>query len=87
VALGQVFSEYFGFPCQAFHRLLHSHHHHPLSGAGTLGQNSGRCAKWTQCHCPPPPQGKNTLVERKIGCISVFYKKSYIVIKYGGYTV
>jgi hypothetical protein len=24
VALGQVFSEYFGFPCQSsFHRLLH----------------------------------------------------------------
>jgi hypothetical protein len=23
-ALGQVFSEYFGFPCQAFHRLLHT---------------------------------------------------------------
>jgi hypothetical protein len=27
VALGQVFSEYFSFPCQAFHRLLHTHHH------------------------------------------------------------
>jgi hypothetical protein len=28
VALGQVFSEYFGFPCQfAFRRLLHNHHH------------------------------------------------------------
>jgi hypothetical protein len=26
VALGQVFSGYFGFPCQAFHRLLHTHH-------------------------------------------------------------
>jgi hypothetical protein len=26
VSLGQVFSEYFGFPCQfCFHRLLHSH--------------------------------------------------------------
>jgi hypothetical protein len=37
VALGQVFSEYFGFPCQfPFHRLLHNHH---LSyGAGTIGQ-------------------------------------------------
>jgi hypothetical protein len=31
VALGQVFSENFGFPCQsAFHLLLHSHlHYHP----------------------------------------------------------
>jgi hypothetical protein len=38
VALGQVFSEYFGFPCQfSFHRLLHTHHH-PSSGAGTVGQ-------------------------------------------------
>jgi hypothetical protein len=31
VALGQVFSEYFGFPCQfTFYRLLHNHHHHHL---------------------------------------------------------
>jgi hypothetical protein len=36
VALGQVFSEYFGFPCQfSFHRLLHTH---LASGAGTVGQ-------------------------------------------------
>jgi hypothetical protein len=37
VALGQVFSEYFGFPCQSsVHQLLHNHPH--LSGAGTVGQ-------------------------------------------------
>jgi hypothetical protein len=38
VALGQILSEYFGFPVQlAFHRLLHSHQH--LSdGAGVIGQ-------------------------------------------------
>jgi hypothetical protein len=37
VALGQVFSEYFGFPCQlSFHTLLHNHH--LSSGAGTIGQ-------------------------------------------------
>jgi hypothetical protein len=37
VILGQVFSEYFGFPCQfSFHRPLHAH---LLSfGAGTIGQ-------------------------------------------------
>jgi hypothetical protein len=37
VALGQVSSEYFGFPCQfSFYRLLQIHH---LSfGAGTIGQ-------------------------------------------------
>jgi hypothetical protein len=42
VARGQVFSEYFGFPCQSsFHQLLHNHHH--LScGACTTGQ------KWPQ---------------------------------------
>jgi hypothetical protein len=31
VASRQVFSEYFGFPCQnrSFHQLLHHHHIHP----------------------------------------------------------
>jgi hypothetical protein len=27
-ALGQIFSLYFGFPCQLFHQFLH-HHTHP----------------------------------------------------------
>jgi hypothetical protein len=37
VALAQVFSEYFGFPCQfSFHRLLNIHL--LSSGAGTIGQ-------------------------------------------------
>jgi hypothetical protein len=39
VAQGQVFSEYFGFPCQSsFHQLLRNHPH-LSSGAGTIGQN------------------------------------------------
>jgi hypothetical protein len=38
VALWQVSSEYFGFPCQAsFHQLLHNQHH-LTSEAGTIGQ-------------------------------------------------
>jgi hypothetical protein len=38
VALGQIFSEYFGFPCQfSFHRLLHIHHHLSFR-ARTTGQ-------------------------------------------------
>jgi hypothetical protein len=42
LALGQVFSEYFGFPCQSsFHQLLHNHPH-LSSGAGTIGH------KWPQ---------------------------------------
>jgi hypothetical protein len=36
MALGQVFSEYFGFPCQfSFHRLFHTH---LSSRSGTIGQ-------------------------------------------------
>jgi hypothetical protein len=27
-ALGQVLSEYFGFPCQSFHQFIH-HHNQP----------------------------------------------------------
>jgi fatty acid desaturase len=38
VTLGQVFSEYFGFPCKfSFRRLLHIHHHVSF-GASTIGQ-------------------------------------------------
>jgi hypothetical protein len=37
MALRQVSSMHFGFPCQfSFHRLLHTHH--LSSGAGTIGQ-------------------------------------------------
>jgi hypothetical protein len=35
MALRQVFSEYFGFPCQSFRRLLHTHYH-LSSGADRL---------------------------------------------------
>jgi hypothetical protein len=47
VALGRVFSEYFGFPCQSsFHQILH-HHNQP-------GQVvSGRRADWTQFDSTP----------------------------------
>jgi hypothetical protein len=27
MAPGQVFSEYFGFPCHSFHQILHPHNH------------------------------------------------------------
>jgi hypothetical protein len=30
-ALGQVFSEYFGFPCQSFHQFLHNRNHPGLA--------------------------------------------------------
>jgi hypothetical protein len=43
-ALGQVFSEYCGFPCQSFHQYLH-HHNYP--GAGAIGN------WWPQCWVDP----------------------------------
>jgi hypothetical protein len=44
VALGQVFSEYFGFPCnrRSLHQLLHNHPH-VSCGECTIGQ-CGRSA-------------------------------------------
>jgi hypothetical protein len=48
-ALGQVFSEYFGFPCQSsFNQFLHHHNH--LGLAQPIG---GRSAEWTQLDSTP----------------------------------
>jgi hypothetical protein len=63
VALGQVFSEYFGFLCQSsFHQLLHNHPH-LSSGAGTIGQ------KWPQHKglSPTPLAIKKNMILTKIG--------------------
>jgi hypothetical protein len=43
-ALGQVFSEYFGFPYQLFHQFLH-HNNHPGWNNRPI---SGRSAEWNQ---------------------------------------
>jgi hypothetical protein len=43
-ALGQVFFEYFGFPCQPFHQFLH-HYNHP-----GLAQQA---YWWQQCRVDP----------------------------------
>jgi hypothetical protein len=37
VVQGQIFSKYFGFSYQLFHRLLYIRHH-PSTVAGTIGQ-------------------------------------------------
>jgi hypothetical protein len=55
VALGQVFSEYFCFHCHSFHRLLHTHHH-PPSGAGTVGQIVAEVSSGFSLN---PPKKKN----------------------------
>jgi hypothetical protein len=60
VALGQVFSEYFGFPCRSsFHQLLHNHPH-LSSGVGTKGQ------KWPQYKgLSPTPQTIKKYISQK----------------------
>jgi hypothetical protein len=56
VALGQVFSEYFGFPYQfSFHRLLHTR---LSSGAGTVGQILADVPSGLSL---TPPQEKKTI--------------------------
>jgi hypothetical protein len=51
VAMGQVFSEYFCFPCQcSLHQILNPHNH----PGQILYARSGRRAKWTQFGFHPP---------------------------------
>jgi hypothetical protein len=56
MALGQVFSEYFAFPCKfSFHRLLHNHHHHLVWGWYNR-PNSGRST--SELSLTPPHETK-----------------------------
>jgi hypothetical protein len=58
VALGNVFSEYFSFPCQfSFHWLLLTHH--ISSGAGTIGKLVADVPSGLSLTSPPPPQKTN----------------------------
>jgi hypothetical protein len=69
VAPRQIFSEYFGFPCQfSFHRLLHIHHHKP-SEAGTTGQ---LVADVQSRHSLTPPQETKLKLNYLIFCY-IFY--------------
>jgi hypothetical protein len=61
----QVFSEYFVFSCQSFHRLLHTH---PSSGADTMGRHTKR----TQFH----PTTRNIKKERKTTSVWAMFKLS-----------
>jgi hypothetical protein len=63
VALGQVSSEYFGFPCQfSYHRLLHTHH--LSTGAGTIGQLVADVPSGLSL-TPPQETKKKAFVTRK----------------------
>jgi hypothetical protein len=41
VALRQAFSEYFGFPSQSFHLVLHTHHHPSSSSSSSISMIRG----------------------------------------------
>jgi hypothetical protein len=46
VVLGQVFDEYFGFPCQFSFLLLFHNHHNVSSWAGIIGQTVAAVPSW-----------------------------------------
>jgi hypothetical protein len=63
VSLGQVFSKYFGFPCQfSFHRLLLVHH--LSSGAGVADMPNGLNLTPTQ---EKKKQWATSLMAKKLG--------------------
>jgi hypothetical protein len=71
VALGQVFSEFFGFPCQfSFHRVLYIHHH-LSSGFGTIGQSAADVPSGLSL---TPPQGsKLKLVLQSVSLCNIIF--------------
>jgi hypothetical protein len=72
VALGQVYSEYFGFPCQfSFHRLLHTHH--LSSGAGTIGQLVADVADGLILTPPQETKNKTISFSRKAMHLEIHY--------------
>jgi hypothetical protein len=79
VALGQVFSEYFGFPYQfSFHRLLHTHH--LSSGVGTIGQLVADVPSGLSL--TPPQENKNKKVTSfTLGQYTTIFKAEMYAIK------
>jgi hypothetical protein len=69
VALGQVFSEHFSFPCQfSFHQILHTH---LSSGAGTVGQIVADVASWQSL--TPFHEKKNTTMAALVIMVIICY--------------
>jgi hypothetical protein len=68
VALGQILSEYFGFPRQfSFYQLIHTYHHLP-SGAGTTSQRADPVSPQT-CSCKSPEYPENVYSVRARMCL------------------
>jgi hypothetical protein len=73
VALGQVFSEYFGFTCQfSFHRPLHTHR--LSSGAGTIDQLVADVPSGLSL---TPPQGTK---KKPLGNVRVTRETTYSIL-------
>jgi hypothetical protein len=71
VALGQVFSEYIGLPCQfSFYRLLHIHH--LSSEAGTIGQLVADVPSGPSLTPPQETKLRKQLIVHNTGPISIF---------------
>jgi hypothetical protein len=69
VPLGQVFSEYFGFPCHfSLHRLLHIHH---------LSSGAGTATNWTQSH--PPKETEKNLIRFLTGAFNILRRSEFIL--------
>jgi hypothetical protein len=74
LALGQVFSEYFGFSCQySFRRGLHIHHHLSL-GAGTIGQLVADVTSGVSL--TPPKKTKKTKIEKMETLYTIFFNST-----------
>jgi hypothetical protein len=75
VALGQVFSEYFGFSCQfSFHLLLHTHY--LSSGAGTIGQSVADVPSGLSLTPPQETKKKEKPYRRELEYYEVVYSDS-----------
>jgi hypothetical protein len=83
VALGQVFSEYFGFSCQfSIHQMLHTH---PSSGAGTISQLVADVPSGLSLTPPNPTKHKEKKKKDVNANASLFenLKKKYVLEKLG----
>jgi hypothetical protein len=77
-AQGQVSSKYFGFPCQAFHQLLHTRCHPSSSRVGTIGH---LVASVTVDSVPLHPKEKKANVHKRF-CLELLEMTRYCSLEY-----
>jgi hypothetical protein len=77
VALGRVFSEYFGFPCQSsFHQILHHHNHR---GQATIGQSMAAVPSGTSWTPPPTKRIRKKVQYSPVNCYWSSTAQSFLV--------